>query len=99
MVLVVVFNLSVRETSRPRSVDWQVGRGLSEQTLILRFEPVDFGFGWREHAQAGVPASGVVEQLDVVVDRGRQLDPRLPLLAVQQLDLHSAPEALNPRAI
>src|ERR1022692_2044976 len=95
MVLVVISNPSVGETSQQRSVDWQVGRGLSEKTFILRFQPASFNFGWREHPQAGMSASGVVKQLDVVEDRGRQLDPRLPLLAIEQLDLHAAPEALH----
>lgn len=35
---------------------------------------------------AGAPAAGVVEELDVVVDRIRELDPGLPAFAVEELD-------------
>src|SRR5690349_8708943 len=54
-----------------------------------------FVFGRGEHLQRAVSAAGVVEELDVVVDRGRELDPRLPGLAVEQLDLHAAPERFD----
>jgi hypothetical protein len=46
----------------------------------------------REHVQCAVPSAGVVPDLDVVVDRSRQLDPCPPAFAVQQLDLHSRPD-------
>jgi hypothetical protein len=36
-----------------------------------------------------------MEELDVVVDRGRELDSGLPGLAVDELDLHPAPEGLD----
>ena len=46
-----------------------------------------------------MPAAGVVPELDVVVDRGGELDPRLPAAAVEQLDLHPPPEALHQRVV
>jgi hypothetical protein len=49
-------------------------------------------FEWREHAQGAVPSTGVVPDLDVVVDRSCELDPCLPSFAVQQLNLHAGPE-------
>ena len=48
--------------------------------------------GWGEHAEGGVAASAVVEEFDVVVDRGGELDAGLPGFSVEQLDLHAAPE-------
>ena len=39
-------------------------------------------FGRREHAEGAVPAAGVVKELDVVVERSRELDPCLPAFAV-----------------
>lgn len=49
--------------------------------------------------ERGVPTSAVVEDLDVLEDRVRELDPRLPLLPVQQLDLHARPERLHHRIV
>ncbi len=45
--------------------------------------------------EGAVPASGVVEVLDVVIDRGGELDPGSLPPAVEQLDLHAAPERLD----
>lgn len=44
-------------------------------------------FVWREHPEGAVTASGVVKQLDVVVDRGRELDAGLPAGAIEELNL------------
>ena len=41
--------------------------------------------------------AGVVEDLDVVVDRGGELDAGLPASAVEQLDLHPGPERFDHR--
>lgn len=49
--------------------------------------------------ERGVPASAVVEHLDVLEERVCQLDPGLPLLPVQQLDLHRGPERLHHRIV
>jgi hypothetical protein len=40
-------------------------------------------FDWCEHIQGAVASSGVVPDLDVVVDRGGEFDAGLPALAVQ----------------
>lgn len=40
-------------------------------------------------------ATGVVPELDVVVDRGGEFDSGLPPAAVQELDLEATPEALH----
>jgi hypothetical protein len=58
-----------------------------------------FDLDWGAHPERGVSSSGVVPELDVVVDRGRKLDPGLPTAAVEQLDLHAAPEALHHRVV
>lgn len=42
-----------------------------------------------------MPPLGVVPELDVIVDRGSELDPRLPPPAIEELDLHPRPEALH----
>jgi hypothetical protein len=42
-------------------------------------------FGWAEHRQRRVPAAGVVNELDAVVDGGGELDP-----SVQRLQLRSS---------
>lgn len=52
-----------------------------------------FEFSWGEHIQGAVSAVGVVEDLDVVMNLIRERDPGLPFLSVQQLNLHSTPEA------
>ena len=56
-------------------------------------------FGRRKHVQAAVPSSGVVTHLDVVVDRRGELDAGSPPPAVEQLDLHAAPERLRDRVV
>ena len=56
-------------------------------------------FGWGEHIQGAVAPCRVVEQLDVVVDGGSELDPCLPSLAVEELDLHASPERLDHRVV
>jgi hypothetical protein len=40
-----------------------------------------------------------VEVLDVVVDRGGELDAGLPALAVEELDLHASPERFDHRIV
>lgn len=47
----------------------------------------------------GVPSTTVVEHLDVLEERIRELDASLPLLPVQQLDLHPRPERLHHRIV
>ena len=51
--------------------------------------------GWGEHAKGGVATAAVVKELDVVVDRGGQLDAGLPGLAIGQFDLQAAPEGFD----
>lgn len=46
-----------------------------------------------------MPASGVVEEFDVVVDGAGELDPGLPAFAVEELDLHPPPERLDHRIV
>jgi hypothetical protein len=46
-----------------------------------------------------VAPAAVVKALDVLEDRVRELDPRAPPLAVQQLDLHASPERLHDRVV
>ena len=45
---------------------------------------VVFVFGGCEHAEGAVAAAGVVESVDVVADRGGELDAGLPASAVEQ---------------
>jgi hypothetical protein len=45
-----------------------------------------------EHAKRGVAALAVVEDLEVLEDRVGELDSGVPALAVEELDLHAAPE-------
>lgn len=52
-----------------------------------------------EHSQRRMPAPGVVEQFDVVVDRRDELDPGLQRLAVEELGLHAGPERLDDRVV
>ena len=63
-----------------------------ESGSVVGAEVAVLVLGWGEHAKGRVAASAVVEELDVVVDRGGQLDAGLPGFAVEQLDLHAAPE-------
>ena len=49
--------------------------------------------------KGGVPASTVVEHLDELEDRVRQLNPPLPPRPVQQLDLQRRPERLHHRIV
>jgi hypothetical protein len=49
--------------------------------------------------ECGVSAASVVEHFDVLENRVRQLDPGLPLLAVQQFDLHRRPESVSITAL
>jgi len=46
-----------------------------------------------------VAALAIVEDLEVVEDRVRQLDASAPPFSVQQLDLHPAPERLHDRVV
>jgi len=41
-------------------------------------------------------ALAVVEDLEVLEHRVRELDPGMPLLTVEQLDLHPGPDASTP---
>lgn len=50
-----------------------------------------------QHAKRGVPAVTVVEDLEVAEDLGGELDPGVPALAVEELDLHPRPERLDHR--
>ena len=77
-------------------------RGLSASRFghrMLVGGPRVFDLGGGAHRERGVSASGVVPELDVVVDRRRELDPGLPAAAVEQLDLQAAPEALHHRVV
>ena len=49
-----------------------------------------FVFGRGEHVERAVSALGVVQELDVVVDGGGELDPGLPGLLVERFDLQLA---------
>src|SRR3712207_1795888 len=50
---------------------------------------------WCQHTERRVSALTVVEDLQVLEERGGQLQARGPGLAIQQLDLHPAPERLH----
>jgi hypothetical protein len=50
---------------------------------------------WCEHAKRGVAALAVVEDFQVFEDRVGELDASAPAFAVEELDLHSAPERLD----
>ena len=52
-----------------------------------------------EHSDGAVAALAVVEDLEVVEDRVRQLDACLPSLAVQQLGLYSSLGRLDDRVV
>jgi hypothetical protein len=54
-----------------------------------------FELDWCEHAKSRVAPLAVVELLEILEDRVRQLDPGAPALPVQELDLHAAPERLD----
>src|SRR5271163_2622357 len=68
------------------------GGDLSLLVLVLVFAGC-------EHVQGAVASSCVVPDLDVVVDRARELDAGLPSFSVQQLDLHAGPERLDHRIV
>jgi len=52
-----------------------------------------------EHAKRRVPALAVVEDLQVLEDRGRELNAGVPAFAVEQLDpLNSAARTCPPAA-
>ena len=46
-------------------------------------------FAGCEHVQGAVASTGVVPDLDVVMDRTGEFDPCLPSSAVEELDLHA----------
>src|SRR5687767_6338261 len=50
---------------------------------------------WRQHAQRRMSTLTVVEDLQVLEERGGQFQSGGPDLPVQQLDLHPAPERLH----
>jgi hypothetical protein len=47
-----------------------------------------FKFDWGQHAEAGVAAAPVVEDLEVFEDRVGEFDSRLPAARVEEFDLH-----------
>jgi len=49
----------------------------------------------RVNPEGAVPSAAVVEDLDVLEDRVRELDPGPPSPAVEQFDLHPGPERLD----
>ena len=52
-----------------------------------------------EHTQGRVAALAIVEDLEVLEDRARQLDSGLPPLPIEELDLHPAPEGFDDRVV
>jgi len=95
-------DLGVRETSDPAFFNPGCCRGLSGTRLdpqAVFGRPFGFGFGWGQHAERGMPSACVVPELDVVVYRRGELNPGLPLAAVEQLDLHPSPEAFHHRVV
>ena len=50
---------------------------------------------WGKHAKCRVTALAVMEDLEVLEDRVRQLHPSPPAPTVQEFDLHPAPERLD----
>src|SRR4029450_5483189 len=79
---------SVPETAVPL-VSWSRGVGFSCHGGCL----LELYRG--QHAEAAVAALSVVEDLQVLKDRIRQLDAGAPAVSVQQLDLHPRPERLD----
>jgi hypothetical protein len=90
------------ENRRSAVVNQHRWSGLSDpcsgNSAVVAGGPRGFDLGRGAHPERGVAAPAVVE-LDVVVDRGGELDPGLPATAVEQLDLHAAPEALHHRIV
>ena len=58
-----------------------------------------FVFDRGEHAERGVAALAVVEDLEVFEDRVGQFQAGPPLAAVEQFGLHAAPERLDHRVV
>jgi Ni,Fe-hydrogenase III small subunit len=54
---------------------------------------------WCLPVESGVAPAAVVEALDVFEDRVCELDVGVPVLPVEQLGLHAAPERLRGRSI
>ena len=54
-----------------------------------------FIFDGRYHSKCRVPASSIVKDLEVLEDRVGELNPSAPAFAVQEFDLHTAPERLD----
>ena len=52
----------------------------------------EFVLHWAEHAQGGVSTLSVMEDFQVLEERGGQLQPGAPPSAVEQFDLDSGPE-------
>ncbi len=73
---------------------WMIGSGIlrapsrshAHAGVVGREPPSDIGLG----GEPTQPPWAAVPQLDVVVDRARELDASLPSAAVEQLDLHPA---------
>src|SRR2546423_5980567 len=53
----------------------------------------------RQHTERRVPALTVMEDFQVLEERGGQLQTRGPDLPVQELDLHATPERFHQRVI
>jgi len=52
-----------------------------------------------KHAKRRVTALAIVEDLEVLEDGIRELDVGPPVSAVEELDLHPAPEGLDDRVV
>lgn len=58
-----------------------------------------FELDWAEVFDRGVSSSRIVEALDVLEHRRRELGSRCPLPAIEELDLEGAEEALGHRVV
>ncbi len=58
-----------------------------------------FELDWGQVVEAGVASDGVVEGFDPLEHRRGQLGPGGPVAAVEELDLHRAPERLHERVV
>src|SRR5207248_1352480 len=65
-------------------VAWSRGFGIRRRSLVVVLVLVFVGC---EHVQGAVASSGVVPDLDAVVDGGGKLEASLPSFAVQELHL------------
>ena len=60
-----------------------------------RWSALKFKFNRCHHAKRRVTALAIVEDLEILEQRGGEFDPRVPPLAVQKLDLDATPERLD----